>query len=103
MGVELRLCAGLLGLDLSWFMDGAGPALGDLGARRLSTSMLMAPEVSAQVAPSFVVARGLIGCGGWLDKGCSSPTPADKFCDEIKYATVNSCPTLFPKTSYFFV
>lgn len=46
--------AGLLGLDLSWFMVGAGPALGDLGASRLSTLMLIEPVVSAQVAPSLV-------------------------------------------------
>lgn len=80
IGVGVRLCAGLLGLDLSWFIEGAGPALGDLGARRLSTSMLIAPEVSAQVAPSFVVPRWLVGCGCWVDNGCSSPTePVDKF------------------------
>lgn len=54
-----RPCAGLLGLDLSWLMEGAGPALGDLGARRLSTSMLIAPVVSAQVAPSLVVGFAL--------------------------------------------
>lgn len=48
--------AGLLGLDLSWLIVGAGPALGDLGARRLSTSMLMAPVVSAHVAPSLAAA-----------------------------------------------
>lgn len=63
--VDIGLCAGLLGLDLSWFMEGAGPALGDRGASKLSTSMLIAPVVSAQVAPNFVVGLAwllLVGC-----------------------------------------
>lgn len=71
-------CAGLLGLDLSWLMEGAGPALGERGASRLSTSMLIAPVVSAQVAPSLVDGLTLVvvGCCCWLlgAIGCRRPT-----------------------------
>lgn len=72
--------AGLLGLDLSWFMDGVGPALGDLGDSKLSTSMFIAPDVSAQVAPSFVEGLLLVLVVGWCccwfagAIGCSNPT-----------------------------
>ena len=59
-------------------MEGAGPALGDRGASRLSTSMLIAPVVSAQVAPSLVVGLALVavGCCCWLFGaiGCRRPT-----------------------------
>lgn len=71
-------CAGELGLDLSWLMEGAGPALGERGASRLSTSMLMAPVVSAHVAPSLLApllagAGPAAGCGA-PDIGCRRPT-----------------------------
>lgn len=45
--------------------------------------MFIAPEVSAQVAPSLVVALGFVGCVGWaVESGCNNPTgePVDKFC-----------------------
>lgn len=48
---------GLAGLDLSWLMEGAGPARGE-GAKRLSTSMLR--RVSAHVAPSRVLGLGVL-------------------------------------------
>lgn len=73
--------AGLLGLDFNWFIEGAGADFGDLGANKLSTFMFIAPVVSAQVAPTFVVfvLFVVIGCGCWLLMllfgaiGCSRP------------------------------
>lgn len=70
----LGLCAGLLGLDFSWFIDGAGPALGDLGPSKLSTSILIAPDVSAHVAPNLVVGLLLFVGGGRVVVGCSKFT-----------------------------
>lgn len=49
---QAGLWAGLAGFDLSWLMEGAGPALGERGDSRLSTSMMVEAALSAHVAPS---------------------------------------------------
>lgn len=72
-------CGVRAGLDLSWLMEGAGAALGERGASRLSTSMLMAPVLSAQVAPNRVLLPGAtvpMPVGTAVAVGCSNVTGA---------------------------